>query len=108
MPTYVKEINIDRREIIRSLGAFSNEELREMLAEQKEKLQANIHLETETEVGRQSTSLILQNITVHIDAIMYVLNRRMALTDDEKRDWLSARPHTHIRMILNPFRGNNL
>ena len=103
MPTLSRDINIDRREIIRVLGAFTSDELQEMRQDFKDKISGNTHLESESEVGRSSSNVLLQNPTVTLDSIMYVLNRRGQLTKEELTDWISARPKTRVRFIMNPF-----
>lgn len=108
MPTLSKQLNIDRREIIRALACFSTDRLLEMKSEFQDKVEQNLHLESESEVGRSSSSVLLADPIITLDCIFYVLNRRGRLSEEEQRDWLASRPRTQMRLILNPFRGNNL
>ena len=108
MPLYQKEVSNDRREMIRAYASMATDRLRLILSELHDKLHENIHLETETEVGRSSNSLLMNNVNVAINAVMYVLNRRGELSEVERREYLMSLPKTSYRMVLNPFRGNNL
>ena len=108
MPAQTQNTNIERREILRTLGSFTSEELIEMRQELKDQIKSGIFMDSETEVGRSSTAFLLQDPTVSLDCINTVLNKRGKLTAEERRDWLSARPKTSVRMVLSPFRGTNL
>ena len=99
------EVNIDRREIIRALGAYSDDELLELKQEFKDKCAGNIHLAQESEVGRSSTGLLLTNPIITLDCIMQVLNQRGKLTGVERRNWRLSRPRTHYKLVMNPLRN---
>lgn len=95
--------SISRREIMRSLGAFSVDELIEMKEDLKDKVSGNIHLESESELGRSSSSILLQNPTESLDCVMFLLNKLGRLTTEERMIWKSSRPKTSVRLLLNPL-----
>ena len=108
MPTISNSNDVDKREMIRSYSVFPTERLRLILDDLMDKLQENIHLENESEVGRSSSSLLINNINIAISSIMYILNRRGDLSTEERKQYLESLPKTSVRLVLNPFRGTNL
>lgn len=93
----------ERREILRALCAFTVDEMIELKDELKDKVQGNIHLDSETEVGRGSSSIMLQNPTIALDCVMYALNRLGRLTEEEREIYRMLKPKTHVRLLLNPL-----
>ena len=101
-----REVSIDRREILRALGCFSVDELLEMKDEYKQRVSSNIHLENEAEVGRSSSSMLLQNPTITLDLIYHLLYKIGRLSPEEVTMWKASRPKTSVRFLMNPYSHN--